>query len=61
MAALTTIYLERGRLYFSKCPWLLKLFFYGVIIAKVLLWESRIAIIKQVYICFYREKNRKIL
>lgn len=54
MAALI-IYWGRGRLYFSKCPWLLKLLFYGAIIAKVLLWEPRIAIIKQVYICFWRK------
>lgn len=46
-----TVPLERGRLYFSKCPWLLQLLFYGAITVKVLLWETRMAIIKQVYIC----------
>lgn len=51
MAAGTTIHLER-RLYCSQCPQLLKLSFYGAVVAKVLLWETRIAIIKQVYISF---------
>lgn len=55
------IYLERGRLAFSKCPWLLKLLFYGAIIAKVLLWEARIAIIKQVYICLWRRSRKGLI